>query len=66
MSAKIEIKGQEITLQRQKASGVYHLPEVLTAALDKQINFLSFDKNSRRILSDANTYVGLHRALLSK
>lgn len=63
-SAKIEIKGSEIHFNGKKGSGVYVLPQGMTAALDDKMLSLSFDKNSKNS-SDVNRIWGLNRALLA-
>jgi len=63
-SAKIEIKGNEIHFSGKKGTGVYVLPEGMTASLNGTLLSLSFDKNSKNS-SDANRIWGLNRALLA-
>ena len=61
-SAKVEVKGQEVHYSGKKGSGVYVLPEGMTAKLDGKLLSLTFDKKGD---SDANRVWGLHRALLA-
>lgn len=61
-SAKIEIKGQEVHYSGKKGSGVYVLPEGMTAKLDGKLLYLTFENKNG---SDANRIWGLNRALLA-
>ena len=61
-SAKVEIKGQEVHYSGKKGSGVYVLPEGMSAKLDGKLLSLTFDKRDG---SDVNRIWGLHRALLA-
>jgi large subunit ribosomal protein L6 len=61
--AKIEIKGNEIHFSGKKGTGVYVLPEGMTASLEGTMLSLGVDKNSKS--SDTNRIWGLHRALLA-
>lgn len=63
-SAKVEIKGKEIHFSGKKGSGVFVLPEGMTASLNGTALALQFDKNSANS-SDANRIWGLNRALLA-
>lgn len=63
-TAKVEIKGNEVHFSGKKGSGVYVLPEGMTATLNGNTLTLGFDKNSKNS-SDNNRIWGLHRALLA-
>lgn len=63
-SAKVEIKGREIQYSGKKGSGVFVLPEGMTATLNGIALALHFDKNVKDA-SDANRIWGLNRALLA-
>lgn len=62
-TAKIEIKGNEIHFSGKKGTGVYVLPEGMTASLEGTMLSLGVDKNSKN--SDTNRIWGLNRALLA-
>lgn len=62
-TAKIEIKGNEIHFSGKKGTGVYVLPEGMTASLEGTMLSLGVDKNSKS--SDTNRIWGLSRALLA-
>ncbi len=63
-TAKVEIKGQEITFTGKKGSGIYLLPEPLTVHLeDKNLSIEA--PRDKKVLRDLNKVWGLHRALLA-
>jgi large subunit ribosomal protein L6 len=62
-SAKVEIKGQEVHYSGKKDTGVFVLPNSITARLDGKNLFLSVEKSAN--LHDVNRVWGLTRALLA-
>ena len=68
-NVQINIQGQEIHYKGAKNSGVYILPEELSAQLDDSHLKLVVNKESEKVrsmsLREANRVWGLHRALLS-
>lgn len=63
-AAKVEIKGQEIHYSGKKSSGVFILPEGITARLDGKLLFITPDTSNASI-RDINRVWGLNRALLA-
>ncbi len=57
----VEIKGQEIHYKGSKASGVYILPDDLSAQLDGKKLMVT----ARKLTGDTHRIWGLHRALLA-
>jgi large subunit ribosomal protein L6 len=66
-AVNVEIKGQEIHYKGKKASGVYVLPDVLTAHLkdNKLVITPQKTKSARLSQREINRIWGLHRALLA-
>lgn len=62
-SAKVEVKGQEVHYSGKRETGVYTLPQGMSAKVDGKMLALSFDKNENA--HDINRIWGLHRALLA-
>ena len=60
-NVKVDIKGNEVHYKGPKNSGVYVLPEVLTAQIDDKSLILTTKEKS----NDVNRVWGLHRALLA-
>jgi large subunit ribosomal protein L6 len=63
-SAKIEVKGQEIHFSGKKGSGVYVLPQGISAHLDGKMLALTVD-TADRSSSNVKCLWGLNRALLA-
>ncbi len=63
-TAKIEIKGKEIHFSGKKGSGVFVLPEQMSASLDGTQLSLTYEKSGKSF-GDANRIWGLNRALLA-
>lgn len=64
-SAKVEIKGQEVHYSAQKCSGVYILPNSISAHLDGKKLSLKVAALDGQSPKDINKVWGLHRALLA-
>ncbi len=64
-AAKVEIKGNEIHFSGKKGSGVFTLPEGMSAHLDGKLLALSFDAKNAKSLREINRIWGLNRALLA-
>lgn len=64
-TAKVEVKGQEIHFSGKKGSGVFTLPEGMSAKLDGKQLALSFDVKDAQSARDINRIWGLNRALLA-
>lgn len=66
-TVQVQIKGQEVHFKGKKNSGVYVLPDVLSAQI-KDNNLLllpTTGKSSQNVQRDVNRVWGLHRALLT-
>ena len=64
-NVQVEIKGQEVHYKGPKSSGIYVLPDVLTAKIEDKHLVLETRKDVKMPLRELNRIWGLHRALLS-
>lgn len=65
-TAKIEVKGQEVHYSGKKRSGIYILPDGLTAQVDgKMLSITSTEAKAKKTETEINRNWGLHRALLA-
>ena len=63
-NVQVTIKGQDVHYKGPKNSGVYAVPEELTAVLQDGMLTLQVSQNSSKPNRDVNRVWGLHRALL--
>jgi large subunit ribosomal protein L6 len=64
-NVQVEIKGQEVHYKGPKSSGIYVLPDVLTAKIEDKALLLEPNKNVKVSVRELNRLWGLNRALLS-
>lgn len=61
----VDVKGQEVHFKGPKSSGVYFLPEVLTAVVEGSSLLLTPSQNGSLKKREINREWGMHRALLA-
>jgi large subunit ribosomal protein L6 len=61
----VDLKGQEVHFKGPKSSGVYFLPESLTATIEGDAFLLTPSENTSLKKREVNREWGMHRALLS-
>lgn len=64
-NVQVEVKGQEVHYKGPKSSGIYVLPDVLTAKVEDKNLLLQPRENVKMSIREVNRVWGLSRALLA-